>query len=110
MEIVTAFILPLLAALVASLGWNLFGIYSQWRKTGSTKLNTQKLIKGIIIGIVIGIVAFGVQVVNDEDAIAEINSGNAFVIAVAAYFPFIVIVEKLFAQREAEISSKSKKK
>ena len=103
---IETFLLPILAAVTAGVAWNSFGIYSNWKKTGSLEINGKKLLKNIIIGIVVGIVAYGFQVTTDETAIIAISTGNMFFAAVGAWFPIIIVVEKLFLRRQNEIENK----
>ena len=107
---IETFILPILAAIVAGIAWNSFGIYTNWRATGSLDIDQKKLAKNIIIGIIVGIVAYGFQVsTSDADDIIAITTPNLFFAAVAAWFPIIIIVEKLFASRAKELETKPKK-
>ena len=96
--------LPVMAAVLAGLGWSTVGIWSRWRSGIDAEIDLGKLKKNVIIGAVTGIVTWGYTVAQatQGDVAPLLNTVPAFIAAVAAYFPIIVIVDKLLIRKESD--------
>ncbi len=93
--------LPVMAAVLAGLGWSTVGIWSRWRSGLDAEIDLGKLKKNVIIGAVTGIITWG-YLVAQGDVAAVLDTVPAFIAAVAAYFPIIVIVDKLLIRKDPE--------
>jgi len=94
-------VLPVIAAVLAGLGWSTVGIWSRWRSGIEAQVDLGKLKKNIVIGTVIGIVTWGYSVAQG-DIMPILGTVELFIGAVAAYFPIIVIVDKLLIRKDPE--------
>jgi len=91
--------LPVMAAVLAGLGWSTVGIWSRWRSGIDAEIDLGKLKKNVIIGAVVGVVSWG-YLIAQGDVAPAIASIEAFIAAIALYFPIIVVVDKLLIRKE----------
>lgn len=99
--------LPLIAAaILAGISWSTVGVFSLYKNGLDSTINWLKVRKNVIIGTVLGIVGWGLGVV-DKVGIPAINSPEAFIVAVAAYFPLVVLADKLFTKKEKPVEENS---
>ncbi len=94
--------LPVIAAVLAGLGWSTVGIWSRWRSGIDAQIDLGKLKKNIIIGTVVGAATWG-YTVSQGDVAPIIGTVETFVAAIGAYFPIIVVVDKLLVRKDTEI-------
>ena len=94
-------ILPVVSAVLAGLGWSTVGIWSKWRSGKTVEIDLGKLKKNVIVGAVIGAVAFGYASVNG-DANPVITTAQSFFVAIASYFPIVILVDKLLVKHGSE--------
>ena len=92
-------LLPVIAAVLAGLGWSTVGIWSKWRSGNEISIDTGKLQKNIIVGAVIGAVTWG-YTISQGDVAPVINTAETFIAAIVAYFPIIVVVDKLLVKKD----------
>lgn len=92
-------LLPVIAAVLAGLGWSTVGIWSKWRSGNSISIDTGKLKKNIIVGVVIGAVTWG-YTISQGDTVPLITTAEMFIAAIVAYFPIIVVVDKLLVRKD----------
>ena len=92
-------ILPVIAAVLAGLGWSTVGIWSKWRSGSDINIDLGKLRKNVIIGTVVGAVSWG-YVISQGDAVPVILTIEAFIAAIIGYFPIIVVVDKLLVKKD----------
>ncbi len=92
-------IAPLGAAIIAGVSWSTLGIFNKWRSGESSTIDKEKLKKNVIIGTILGAATMGYGVYTGE-ASTLIITANGFITAIAAYFPLIVVVDKLFNKKE----------
>ena len=95
-------VLPVIAAVLAGLGWSTVGIWSKWRSGKDVEIDTGKLKKNIIIGSVIGGLswAYTVATAVEGDVAPLINTVPTFIAAIVGFFPVVVIVDKLLVRKE----------
>ena len=86
------------AAVIAGIGWNTFGIWNTYKEKGIAGVDFAKVKVNLIIGTVVGIVGYGLSVLANAP-ITPIGDINTFIIAVTAFFPFIVAAERIFARK-----------
>lgn len=92
--------LPLIAAaVIAGIGWNTVGIFSRWRSGIEAAIDWSKVKRNAIIGAVLGVVGWALGSI-DAVAIPSITGPETFVAAIAAYFPLIVLADKIFTPKE----------
>jgi hypothetical protein len=91
---VIEFLAPVTAAIIAGLGWSTLGIWNHWRNNEDSTIDFKKLRKNIIIGAGIGVVTWGYGAVNGQGT-EIINTLPQFATAIAAYFPIVVVVDKI---------------
>ena len=96
---VVELIAPLGAAIIAGISWSTLGIFNKWRSGKDSTIDAKKLRKNVVIGIILGAATMGYGVYTGE-ASSLITTANGFITAVAAYFPTVVIVDKLFNKKE----------
>jgi len=89
------------AAVLAGVGWSTLGIFNKWRNNEDAEIDWGKVRKNVIIGSGLGVVTFGYGLVTGE-ADPIIDTGKAFILAVGAFFPLIVIVDKILNRTEEE--------
>ena len=92
-------VLPVIAAVLAGLGWSTVGIWSKWRSGNEVTIDIGKLKKNVIVGVVIGAVTWG-YTVSQGDVAPVISTIQTFIAAITAYFPIIVIVDKLLVKKD----------
>lgn len=97
---VVEIIAPIGAAVLAGIGWSTLGIFNRWRNNNGADIDTDKLKKNVAIGAGLGIVTFGYALTQDESSV--INTLNDFILAIAAYFPLVVIVDKILNRNTQE--------
>ncbi len=95
---VVEIIAPIGAAILAGIGWSTLGIFNKWRSNQGSEIDYSKLKKNVAIGAGLGIVTFGYAVSQGDTSV--INTFNQFILAVSAYFPLIVIVDKILGRSE----------
>ncbi len=97
-------VLPVIAAVLAGLGWSTVGIWSKWRSGSDVNIDTGKLKKNVIIGAVVGALswAYVIATAVEGDIVPVITTVPAFIAATIAYFPIIVIVDKLLIRKDEQ--------
>jgi len=86
------------AAVLAGISWNTLGIWQKYRADEKAKVDWGKVQKNVVIGAVLGIIAFGVGL-TDVLPIPIITGLGSFIGATIAFFPLIVIAEKIFTKK-----------
>ena len=94
-------ILPVVSAVLAGLGWSTVGIWAKWRSGKTVDIDLGKLKKNVIVGAVVGAVAYGFQSVYG-DVTPAITSAAQLFAAIAAYFPIVILVDKLLIKHGSE--------
>ena len=97
---VVEIIAPIGAAILAGIGWSTLGIFNKWRSNQGAEIDYSKLKKNVAIGAGLGIVTFGYAVSQGETSV--INTLNDFILATSAYFPLVVIVDKILNRTQEE--------
>ena len=92
-------ILPVIAAVLAGLGWSTVGIWSKWRSGNDLTIDLGKLKKNIIVGVVVGAVTWG-YTISQGDVAPLITTAELFIAAIVSYFPIIVVVDKLLVRKD----------
>jgi len=90
---------PVGAAILAGIGWSTLGIWNKWRNNEDAQIDYTKVRKNVIIGSGIGVVTYG-YALSTGDANPIIGTFQDFVLATAAYFPLVVIVDKILNRNE----------
>jgi len=85
---------PIAAAILAGIGWSTLAIWNKWRSSEDSTIEWSKVRKNVIIGSGIGVATYGYAVYTG-DVNTIINTAQDFIIATAAYFPLIVVVDKI---------------
>jgi len=98
---VIEFIAPIGAAILAGVAWSTLGIWNRWRGNQDAEIDWSKVKKNVIIGSGLGVATFGYGIVTGEVDVV-IDTGKAFILAVAVYFPLIVVVDKILNKKEEE--------
>ena len=98
---VVEFIAPIGAAILAGVGWSTLGIWNKWRSNQDAEIDWGKVKKNVIIGSGLGVATFGYGIVTGE-VDTMINTSRDFIFAIAAFFPLIVVVDKILNKKEAE--------
>ena len=93
--------LPVMAAVLAGLGWSTVGIWSRWRSGIDAEIDLGKLKKNVIIGAVTGVITWGYTIAQGDTSVL-LSTVPAFVAAIGTYFPIIVIVDKLLIRKDPE--------
>jgi len=96
---VVEIIAPLGAAIIAGVSWSTLSIFNKWRSGKGNTIDKDKLKKNVILGTILGFATMGYGVYTGE-VTTLITTASGFIAAIAAYFPLIVIVEKLFIKKE----------
>ena len=91
---------PIGAAILAGIGWSTLGIFNKWRNNQDAEIDTGKLKKNVIIGGALGAVTYGYAISQGDSSV--ITTMNQFIIAVAGYFPIVVIVDKILNRNSEE--------
>jgi len=86
------------AAILAGVAWNTLGIWQVYRETGIKAVDWLKVRKNVVIGTILGVIAYGV-VLGGRASIGAITSFDTFIAAVIAFFPLIIIAEKIFTKK-----------
>jgi len=87
------------AAVLAGISWNTLGIWQVYRDRGFAAVDWLKVRKNVIIGVVLGVIGYGASLSN-AISIPIIWNLESFVIAVIAFFPLIVVAEKIFTKKK----------
>jgi len=96
-EIAIAFV-TICAAVLAGISWNTLGIWQVYRDSGIKAVDWLKVRKNVIIGTVLGIIGYGVAL-SGNIGLVEITSLDSFIAVVIAFFPLIVIADKIFTRK-----------
>lgn len=96
-------VLLLGASIVAGICWNTLGIWQKYKEEGLKTIDWLKVRKNVIIGIVLGVIAYSLTI-TDVIPVDPIVGLNSFILAVIAFFPFIVIAERIFTRRQETAS------
>ncbi len=94
-------ILPVVSAVLAGLGWSTVGIWSKWRSGKTVDIDLGKLKKNVIVGAVVGAVAYAYASVSG-DIFPVITSAQGMFLAIASFFPIIILVDKLLVKKGSE--------
>ena len=94
-------ILPVVSAVLAGLAWSTVGIWAKWRSGKTVDIDLGKLKKNVIVGAVIGAVAYGYTSVSGDTNLV-ITTTQAFFASIAAYFPIVILVDKLLVKHGSE--------
>ena len=86
------------AAVLAGISWNTLGIWQVYRVQGLSAVDWLKVRKNVIIGAILGIIGYGASL-SDVLPLPVIVDLNTFVLAVIAFFPAIVIAERIFTRK-----------
>jgi len=86
------------SAVLAGISWNTLGIWQVYRDKGLLAVDWLKVRKNVIIGIILGVIGYGVSL-TDALAIPVIWNFESFILAVVAFFPLVVIAEKIFTNK-----------
>jgi len=86
------------SAVLAGIAWNTLGIWQVYREKGGAAVDWLKVRKNVIIGIVLGIIAYGVSL-SEALAIPPISDLDSFILAVIAFFPIIIVADKIFTKK-----------
>ena len=99
---------PLLQALIilaasvsAGVLWNTLGIWQKYKETGAKGIDWLKVRKNTIIGVALGVIGYALTL-SDAVTIPEIQGLNSFILAVIAFFPFVVIAERVFTRKQED--------
>ena len=95
---VTEFLPLIAAAVLAGISWSTVGVFSRYKSGLDAKVDWLKTRKNVIIGAVLGVVGWGLGVL-DKVGIPAITTPEAFVGALVAYFPLVILADKLFTKR-----------
>jgi len=87
------------AAVLAGISWNTLGIWQVYRDRGFVAVDWLKVRKNVVIGTILGVIGYGASL-SDAVAIPMIWNLESFVIAVIAFFPLIVVAEKIFTKKQ----------
>ncbi len=91
-------LLILAASIVAGISWNTIGIWQKYKELGSASIDWLKVRKNVVIGTVLGFIGYTLTI-TEAVTIPAITSLDTFLLAVIAFFPFIVIAERVFARK-----------
>jgi len=86
------------AAVLAGISWNTLGIWQVYRDKGLAAVDWLKVRKNVIIGVILGIIGYGASLSGAID-IPGITDFNTFILAVIAFFPLIVVAERIFTKK-----------
>ncbi len=86
------------AAVLAGISWNTLGIWQVYRESGIKAVDWLKVRKNVIIGVILGVIAYGV-VLGGGASLGAITSFDTFIAVVIAFFPLIIIAEKIFTKK-----------
>lgn len=86
------------SAVLAGISWNTLGIWQVYRDKGFVAVDWLKVRKNVVIGIILGVIGYGVSL-TDTVAIPVIWNFDSFILAVIAFFPLVIIAEKIFATK-----------
>jgi len=88
-------LLSIAAAISAGVGWNTVGIWRAYRENKAHSIDWKKFRKNCIIGTIVGAIGYGISL-STPDPITVTFTIESFVTAVGAYFPIIVLAERIF--------------
>ena len=86
------------AAVLAAISWNTIGIWQVYRAGGIAAIDKLKVRKNVIIGIILGVIAYGASLTGSI-VIPTIVDFNSFILAVIAFFPLVVVAERIFTRK-----------
>jgi len=96
---VVEFLGPISAAIASAIGWNVIGVWEKWRNDEKADIDWGKVKKNVAIGAGLGVATYGYAVATGQ-AEPLVNSAQTWFMAVATYFPLVVIVEKIIAKKK----------
>jgi uncharacterized membrane protein len=91
-------VLPVIAGVVAGIGWSTIGIWSKWKSNQDAAVDWIKLRKNLVIGAGTGVITYFYGLT--QGGAPVINSIEAFAAAVATYFGLVVVVDKLLTRND----------
>ena len=86
------------AAVLAAISWNTIGIWQVYRAGGVTAIDKLKVRKNVIIGVILGVIAYGASL-SGSITVPAIVDFNSFILAVIAFFPLVVVAERIFTRK-----------
>jgi len=86
------------AAVLAGIAWNTLGIWQVYRERGIAAVDWLKVRKNVIIGVILGIIGYGASLA-DAIQIPVIWNFESFILGVIAFFPLIIVAEKIFTKK-----------
>jgi len=86
------------AAVLAGISWNTLGIWQVYRDKGFVAVDWLKVRKNVVIGVILGVIGYGASLA-DAVSIPVIWNFESFILAVIAFFPLIVVAEKIFTKK-----------
>ena len=90
------------AAILAGVAWNTLGIWQRWREgADDSSPDWSKVKKNVIIGTILGVIAYGVAV-SQGSSLPIIVDVNTFALAVIAFFPLVVVADKIFTRKRTD--------
>lgn len=87
------------AAVTAGILWNTLGVWQKYKEKGIKAIKWAKVRKNVVIGVVLGVIGYALTV-SDAIPVPAITGLNTFILAVIAFFPFVVIAERVFTRKE----------
>ena len=96
------------AAVLAGISWNTLGIWQVYRDKGFQAVDWLKVRKNVIIGMVLGIIGYGASL-SGTIALPVISDLNTFILAVIAFFPAIIVAERIFTRKPPKSSTPTEK-
>ena len=98
-ELELALIASIGAAVLAGISWNTLGIWQKYRDDVKAKVDWVKVQKNVLIGAILGVIAFGISLTEAIPQLA-ITGVESFIGATIAFFPLIIIAEKIFTKKK----------
>ena len=96
------------SAVLAGISWNTIGIWQTYRDQGLKAVDWAKVQKNVIIGVILGVIAYGASL-SGSVAVPAIVDFNSFILAVIAFFPLVVVAEKIFTRKRPKSAVESAK-
>ena len=106
-EILIALV-TVVSAVLAAIAWNTIGIWQVYRDGGVAVIDKLKVRKNVIIGMVLGIIGYGASL-SGAIPLPVITDINTFILAVIAFFPAIIVAERIFTRKPPKSSTPTEK-
>ena len=87
------------AAVLAGISWNTLGIWQVYRDKGFDAVDWLKVRKNVIIGVILGVIGYGASL-SGAIEIPAVSDFNSFILTVIAFFPLIVVAERIFTNKK----------